>query len=42
MKICIYGAGAIGGHLAARLQNNGADVSVVVRGEHLAAIQKDG
>jgi 2-dehydropantoate 2-reductase len=42
MKICIYGAGAIGGHLAARLQNNGADVSIVARGEHLAAIQKDG
>jgi 2-dehydropantoate 2-reductase len=42
MKICIYGAGAIGGHLAARLQNNGADVSVVARGEHLAAIQQDG
>ena len=42
MKICIFGAGAIGGHLAPRLQNAGADVSVVARGEHLAAIQKDG
>jgi 2-dehydropantoate 2-reductase len=42
MKICIFGAGAIGGHLAARLQKSGADVSVVARGEHLAAIRKDG
>ena len=42
MKICIFGAGAIGGHLAARLHTAGADVSVVARGDHLAAIQKDG
>jgi 2-dehydropantoate 2-reductase len=42
MKICIFGAGAIGGHLAARLQAAGTDVSVVARGEHLAAIRKDG
>jgi 2-dehydropantoate 2-reductase len=42
MKICIFGAGAIGGHLAARLQNAGNDVAIVARGEHLAAVQKDG
>jgi 2-dehydropantoate 2-reductase len=42
MKICIYGAGAIGGHLAARLHRAGADVSVVARGAHLAAIQAKG
>jgi 2-dehydropantoate 2-reductase len=42
MKICIYGAGAIGGHLAARLYRAGADVSVIARGAHLAAIQADG
>jgi 2-dehydropantoate 2-reductase len=42
MKICIYGAGAIGGHLAARLHRAGADVSVVARGAHLAAIQANG
>jgi 2-dehydropantoate 2-reductase len=42
MKLCIFGAGAIGGHLAARLQAAGADVSVVARGEHLAAIKNDG
>ena len=42
MKICIYGAGAIGGHLAARLHRAGADVSVIARGGHLAAIQANG
>lgn len=42
MKICIYGAGAIGGHLAARLHKAGAEVSVVARGAHLAAIQANG
>ncbi len=41
MKICIYGAGAIGGHLAARLHRAGADVSVIARGAHLAAIQAE-
>ncbi len=42
MKICVYGAGAIGGHLAARLARGGAEVSVIARGAHLAAIQADG
>jgi 2-dehydropantoate 2-reductase len=42
MKICVFGAGAIGGNLAARLAASGADVSVVARGEHLAAIRADG
>ena len=42
MKICIYGAGAIGGHLAARLFRAGAEVSVIARGAHLAAIQANG
>ena len=42
MRICVYGAGAIGGHLAARLHLGGADVSVVARGPHLAAIQANG
>ena len=42
MKICIYGAGAIGGHLASRLYRAGADVSVIARGAHLAAIQANG
>lgn len=42
MKICVFGAGSIGGHLAARLHKAGAEVSVVARGAHLAAIQANG
>jgi 2-dehydropantoate 2-reductase len=42
MRICIFGAGAIGGYLAARLAQAGADVSVVARGPHLAAIRSGG
>ena len=42
MKICIFGAGAIGGYLAVRLKNAGEDVSVVARGPHLAAIREHG
>ena len=42
MKICVFGAGAIGGHLAGRLFKGGADVSAVARGAHLAAMQRDG
>jgi 2-dehydropantoate 2-reductase len=42
MKICIYGAGAIGGHLAGRLAKGGAEVSVVARGAQLAAIRERG
>jgi len=42
-RICIYGAGAIGGHLAAALAQTGAcDVSVVARGATLAAIERNG
>ena len=42
MKICIFGAGAIGGHLAGRLAQGGAEVSLIARGEHLAAIRRQG
>jgi 2-dehydropantoate 2-reductase len=42
MKICVYGAGAVGGHVAARLAAAGNEVSVVARGAHLAAIRKNG
>ncbi|HLY91097.1 MAG TPA: 2-dehydropantoate 2-reductase [Acetobacteraceae bacterium] len=42
MRICIYGAGSVGGYLAASLAQGGADVSVVARGPHLAAIQANG
>lgn len=42
MKICIYGAGAIGGYMAAELAFAGYDVSLVARGPHLAAIKAKG
>jgi 2-dehydropantoate 2-reductase len=42
LRVCVFGAGAIGGHLAARLARGGAEVSVVARGAHLAAIKADG
>jgi 2-dehydropantoate 2-reductase len=42
MKICVIGAGAIGGLLAAKLSDAGEDVSVIARGAHLAAIAADG
>jgi 2-dehydropantoate 2-reductase len=42
MKVCIYGAGAIGGYLGVQLAQAGADVSLVARGAHLAAMKADG
>jgi 2-dehydropantoate 2-reductase len=42
MKICIIGAGAIGGLLAARLAHHGEDVTIVARGAQLAAIRDNG
>ena len=42
MRICIFGAGAIGGYMAAKLAQAGADVSIVARGPHLAAIRAKG
>src|SRR6266850_4599466 len=42
MKICIYGAGAIGGLMAAWLARSGHDVSVVARGAQLEAIRRSG
>ena len=42
MKICIYGAGAVGGMLAGWLARAGHEVSLVARGAQLEAIRKDG
>jgi 2-dehydropantoate 2-reductase len=42
MKICIYGAGAIGGYMAVMMKRGGADISLVARGAHLAAIKDNG
>ena len=41
-RICVYGAGAVGGFVAGSLARAGREVSVVARGAHLAAIQADG
>jgi 2-dehydropantoate 2-reductase len=42
MKICIYGAGAIGGLLGARLALAGQEVTLIARGPHLAAMKAKG
>jgi 2-dehydropantoate 2-reductase len=42
MKIAVFGAGAIGGLLAVKLHQAGADVCVIARGPHLAAIREKG
>lgn len=42
MKICIYGAGAVGGLIAARLARSGHGVSVIGRGSQLEAIREHG
>ena len=42
MRVCIVGAGAIGGLLAVRLAEAGQQVSVLARGDSLAAINSNG
>jgi 2-dehydropantoate 2-reductase len=42
MRICIFGAGAIGGYMGAKLAAAGAEVSLVARGPHLRAMQERG
>jgi 2-dehydropantoate 2-reductase len=42
MKLCIYGAGAIGGYLGVLAAEAGAEVSLIARGAHLAAIRERG
>jgi 2-dehydropantoate 2-reductase len=42
VKICVFGAGAIGGYLAVELSLAGHEVCAVARGEHLAAIRARG
>lgn len=42
MRICIFGAGAIGGYIGAKLAKAGAEVSLIARGPHLAAMQANG
>jgi 2-dehydropantoate 2-reductase len=42
MRICIFGAGAVGSHFAVRLALSGHDVSCVMRGPHLKATKAKG
>jgi 2-dehydropantoate 2-reductase len=42
VKICIYGAGAIGGYLGGMLARAGVDVTLIARGPHLEAMRTSG
>ena len=42
MKIAVYGAGGVGGYYGAVLARAGYEVSLVARGDHLAAIRQSG
>ena len=42
MKICVVGAGAIGGLMGTKLALNGEEVTVIDQGAHLQAIQENG
>jgi len=42
MRIAVFGAGAIGGYLAVKLHQAGANVTVIARGAHLAAMRERG
>jgi len=42
MRICVFGAGAIGSYIGAKLASAGHAVTLVARGPHLAALRDDG
>jgi len=42
MKVCVFGAGAIGGYMGAKLCTTDADVTLIARGPHLEAMQTHG
>ena len=42
MKLCVFGAGAVGGHIATKLAAAGNDVCVVARGTHLEVMKSRG
>ncbi|GAB3982113.1 2-dehydropantoate 2-reductase [Actinoallomurus acanthiterrae] len=42
LRIAVIGAGGVGGYFGGRLAAAGHDVSFVARGEHLAALRRDG
>jgi 2-dehydropantoate 2-reductase len=41
-RICVFGAGAVGGHIAAKIAAAGLETSVVARGANLAAVRQGG
>jgi 2-dehydropantoate 2-reductase len=42
MKLCIFGAGAMGGWIGGLLARQGVDVTLIARGPHLAAMRERG
>ena len=42
MRICVYGAGAVGGYFGAELCAAGHEVTLIARGAHLAAMRENG
>ena len=42
MKFCVFGAGAVGGFVGGMMAQSGAEVSLIARGEHLAAMRRGG
>ncbi len=42
MKVCVFGAGAVGGVMGGLLAAAGAEVSLIARGAHLEALRRDG
>ena len=42
MKVCVFGAGAIGGFIAAKLALSGHNVTLIARGKNLNAIKQNG
>jgi 2-dehydropantoate 2-reductase len=42
MKVCVFGAGAIGGYMGAKLLAADAEVTLIARGPHLKAMQENG
>lgn len=42
IRVCVFGAGAIGGYMGAKLAGSGAAVTLIARGPHLAAMQANG
>ena len=42
LRVCVFGAGAIGGYMGAKLAATDAEVTLIARGPHLAAMQANG